>query len=95
MAKRQFTIDANQEKIHVEGHAHKSVALKYLMKRRRSLLMTREPTKLERLFCDLPKTVKVIGKHITRSYVINWEKEGTTDFQGSRFVFVLQENNNG
>lgn len=94
LAKRQFTIDTNQEKICVEGHTHKNVALKYLMKRRRSLLMTKDPNKVERLYCDLPQIVKVMGKNLTRSYVINWEKEGTTDFQGSRFVFALQENNN-
>ena len=93
MAQRQFTIHASEETIYLEGHTHKNVALKYLMKRRRSLLMTKDPTKVERLFYDLPQTVKVMGKHVTRSYAINWEKEGTTDFQGSRFVFVLRENN--
>lgn len=92
LAKRQFTIDTNQEKICVEGHTHKNVALKYLMKRRRSLLMTKDPNKVERLYCNLPQTVKVMGRHVTRSYAINWEKQGTTDFQGSRFVFALQEN---
>ena len=94
MAKRQFTIDTNQEKVCVEGHTHKNVALKYLMKRRRSLLMTKDPNKVERLYCNLPQTVKVMGKHVTHSYAINWEKKGTTDFQGSRFVFALQENHN-
>jgi predicted NAD-dependent protein-ADP-ribosyltransferase YbiA (DUF1768 family) len=94
LAKRRFTIDINQEKICVEGHTHKNVALKYLMKRRRSLLMTKDPNKVERLYCNLPQTVKVMGKHVTRSYAINWEKKGTTDFQGSRFVFALQENHN-
>lgn len=94
LAKRRFTIDINQEKICVEGHTHKNVALKYLMKRRRSLLMTKDRDKVERLYSTLPQTVKVVGKHVTRSYAINWEKEGTTDFQGSRFVFALQENHN-
>ncbi len=94
LVKRQFTIDSSQEKISVEGHTHKNVALKYLMKKRRSLLMTKDPNKVEKLFYSLPKTIKVMGKHISRSYVINWEKEGTTDFQGSRYVFVLQESNN-
>jgi hypothetical protein len=78
----------------VEGHTHKNVALKYLMKRRRSLLMTKDRNKVERLYSNLPQTVKVVGKHVTRSYAINWEKEGITDFQGSRFVFALQENHN-
>ena len=94
LGKRQFTIDVKQEKICVEGHTHKNVALRYLMKRRRSLLMTKDPDKVERLYCDLPQTVEVRGKYITRSYAINWEKKGTADFQGSRFVFALQENHN-
>ena len=91
LAKRQFTIDTDQEKICVEGHTHKNVALKYLMKKRRSLLMTKDPNKIERLYCDLPHNLKIMGKHVTHSYAINWEKVGTTDFQGSRFVFALQE----
>ncbi|TMP96522.1 MAG: hypothetical protein E6K99_09975 [Thaumarchaeota archaeon] len=33
MAKRGFTIDTGSEKIDVEGHEHKNVAVKYLMKR--------------------------------------------------------------
>jgi len=94
LVKRVFTIDTNQEMISVEGHTHKNVALKYLMKKRRSLLMTKDPNKVERLYCELPQTVKIMGKYVTRSYAINWEREGTTDFQGSRFVFALQEQTN-
>ena len=94
LAKRQFTIDTDQEKICVEGHTHKNVALKYLMKKRRSLLMTKDPNKIERLYCDLPHSLKIMGKQVTHSYAINWEKVGTTDFQGSRFVFALQEQTN-
>lgn len=94
LVKRVFTIDTNREMISVEGHTHKNVALKYLMKKRRSLLMTKDPNKVERLYCELPQTVKIMGKHVTHSYAINWEREGTTDFQGSRFVFALQEQTN-
>ena len=94
LGKRQFTINANEEKISVEGHTHKNVALKYLMKRRRSLLMTKDPEKVEKLYCSLPQSVEVMGKNVTHSYAVSWEKEGTTDFQGSRFVFALEENNN-
>jgi predicted NAD-dependent protein-ADP-ribosyltransferase YbiA (DUF1768 family) len=94
LVKRVFTIDTNREMISVEGHTHKNVALKYLMKKRRSLLMTKDPNKVERLYCELPQTVKIMGKYVTRSYAINWEREGTTDFQGSRFVFALQEQTN-
>lgn len=94
LGKRQFTINANEEKISVEGHTHKNVALKYLMKRRRSLLMTKDPDKVEKLYCSLPQCVEVMGQNVTHSYAVNWEKEGTTDFQGSRFVFALEKNNN-
>lgn len=94
LAKRQFTIDTDQEKICAEGHTHKNVALKYLMRKRRSLLMTKDPNKIERLYCDLPHSLKIMGKQVTHSYAINWEKVGTTDFQGSRFVFALQEQTN-
>ncbi|HZD81989.1 MAG TPA: hypothetical protein VE076_03840, partial [Nitrososphaeraceae archaeon] len=75
MTKRQFTIDINKEQIPVEGQVHKNVAIKYLMKRRRSLLTTKNPDKVEKLYSDLPKTIKIIGKQVTRAYKVNWEKE--------------------
>ena len=91
MGKRKFTIDLGNEKIEVEGHMHKNVAIKYLMKRRRSLLMTRDKEKVEKLFAEIPKTISIVGGHLTKSYQINWEREGTTEFEGSRFVFTLTE----
>ena len=91
MGKRKFTIDIGNEKIEVEGHQHKNVAIKYLMKRRRSLLMTRDKDKVEKLFHDVPKTISIVGSHLTKSYKVNWEREGTTEFEGSRFVFTLTE----
>lgn len=91
MAKRQFVIDIGSEQIPVEGHQPRNVAIKYLMRRRRSLLMTRDKTKVERLWESLPKTIKILGKQSAKSYRINWEREGKTDFQGSRFVFTLEE----
>ncbi|HEX2614116.1 MAG TPA: hypothetical protein VHL10_01375 [Nitrososphaera sp.] len=91
MAKRQFTIDTGKEQIPVEGQVHRNVAVKYLMKRRRSLLMTKNPEKVEKLFTDLPKTIKIIGKQLTREYKINWERMGTEEFEGSRFVFTLDD----
>ena len=91
MGKRKFTIDVGNEKIEVEGHMHKNVAIKYLMKRRRSLLMTRNKEKVERLYENVPKAISIIGGHVTKSYQVNWEREGTTEFQGSRFVFTLTE----
>jgi len=91
LAKRQFTIDIGKEQIPVEGQVHKNVAVKYLMKRRRSLLMTKNPEKVEKLYADLPKTIKIVGKQLTREYKINWERMGTEEFEGSRFVFTLDD----
>jgi len=91
MGKRKFTIDLGNEKIEVEGHLHKNVAIKYLMKRRRSLIMTRDKAKVERLYESVPKGISIIGGHLTKSYKVNWEREGTTEFEGSRFVFTLTE----
>jgi hypothetical protein len=91
MAKRQFVIDLGTQQIPVEGHQPKNVAVKYLMKRRRSLLMTRDKEKVEHLWESLPQNIKILGKQSAKSYKINWEREGKTDFQGSRFVFTLHE----
>ena len=93
MPKRQFTIDTSKEQIPVEGQVHRNVAVKYLMKRRRSLLTTKSPEKVEKLYSDLPKTIKIIGKQVTRAYNVNWEKEGSEEYCGSRFVFTLAEDN--
>ena len=91
MGKRKFSIDLGNEKIEVEGYQHKSVAIKYLMKRRRSLLMTRDKEKVEKIFQDVPKAISIIGSQLIKSYKINWEREGTIEFEGSRFVFTLTE----
>ena len=91
MAKRQFTIDTGKEQIPVEGQLHRNVAVKYLMKRRRSLLMTKNPEKIEKLWEDLPKNIKIIGKQVTREYRVMWERLGTEEFEGSRFAFTLQD----
>jgi len=91
LAKRQFTIDTGTEQIPVEGQVHKNVAVRYLMKRRRSVIMTKNPEKVEKLFSSLPKTIKIIGKQLTREYKVNWEREGTEEFAGSRFVFTLDD----
>ena len=95
MGKRQFTIETNNEQIPVEGLLHKNIAVKYLMKRRRSLLMTKDPQKVEKLYSELPQNIKIIGKQVTHAYKINWEKEGTEEYQGSRFVFTLDDYDNG
>jgi hypothetical protein len=91
LLKRQFTIDLGAEKISVEGQVHRNVALKYLMKRRRSLLSTKDPEKVDDLFLKLPKRISIMGKVITRAYKVIWQKEGTEEFVGSRFVFKLED----
>jgi predicted NAD-dependent protein-ADP-ribosyltransferase YbiA (DUF1768 family) len=91
MAKRPFTIDIGSEQIEVEGHEHRNVAVKYLMKRRRSLLSTKDPAKVERMFGELPTTVKIIGKQVTKGYKVSWEKTGTGEFSGARFTFEIVE----
>jgi hypothetical protein len=91
LAKRQFTIDTGKEQIAVEGQLHRNVAVKYLMKRRRSLLMTKNSEKTEKLWEDLPKNIKIIGKQVTREYKVKWERLGTEEFEGSRFAFTLQD----
>jgi len=75
----------------VEGHAHKNVAVKYLMRRRRSLLGTRDPQKVDTLYSSLPTNIKIIGKQLTHEYKINWERVGSAEFEGSRFVFTMDE----
>ena len=91
MAKRSFTIETGREKIEVEGHEHKNVAVKYLMKRRRSLLSTKDAAKVEKLFSELPTEVKIVGKQVTKSYQVAWEKTGTGEFAGARFTFTITE----
>jgi predicted NAD-dependent protein-ADP-ribosyltransferase YbiA (DUF1768 family) len=90
MAKRAFTIDIGTEKIAVEGHAHQNVAVKYLMKRRRSLF-TKDPAKVEKLFSEVPKHISIIGANITKSYNVTWERVSTGEFAGARFTFTLEE----
>ena len=51
--------------------------------------MTKDKEKVEKLFAILPRSISVIGKNVTHKYIVNWEREGITDFEGSRFVFTL------
>ena len=91
MGKRRFTIDLGSEKMEVEGHQHRNVAVRYLMRRRRSILMTRDRDKAEKLFEAVPEFISIIVGHVTKVYNINCEQEGIKEFEGSRFVFALAE----
>ena len=79
------------EEISIEGYAHKSVATKYFMKRRRSLLVTKDKQKVEQLFKGLPRKVIVKGKQVSKTFKVNWERVGTTEFEGARFTFTLEQ----
>ncbi len=94
MTKREFIIDDGREKIQELGYLHKNVAVKYLMKRRRSLLTTKNLEKVESLFAGLPRRISIIGKQITHDYEVNWERQGTSECEGSRFVFTLKSLDN-
>ena len=91
MAKRAFTIDIGTEKIPVEGHAHLNVAIKYLMKRRRSIIFTKDPEKKEKLFADVPKKISIIGANVTKTYDVAWERVSTGEFAGAKYTFTLEE----
>jgi hypothetical protein len=90
-SKRTFTIDTGKEQIQVEGSDYQKVAVKYLMKRRRSLLFTKDLAKADKLWEDLPKQVKIIGAQLTKIFAVEWEKVGTKEFAGARFTFELEE----
>ena len=81
----------DNDDIPVLGHTHRNVAVKYLMKRRRSLLMTKDATKIENLYLSLPKEITVKSKRVNHVYSINWERVGTENFEGSRFPFTISE----
>lgn len=83
-------IDTGKEEVPIEGYEHKSVATKYLMKRRRSLLVTKDKEKVNRLFDELPREVTVKGQQLDKTFKVNWERVGTTEFEGARFVFTLE-----
>ncbi|MDP9197409.1 MAG: hypothetical protein M3O24_02465 [Thermoproteota archaeon] len=91
LAKREFTIQVDGGNLQAYGHLHKNVALKYLMKRRRSILMTKDKENVEKIFTDLPRSISIVGRNITHRYTVNWQRDGITDFEGSRFVFTLEE----
>lgn len=91
MVKKEFIMVVNDSQIPVLGHTHRNVAVKYLMKRRRSLLMTKDPVKVENLYTSLPSQIMVKSKRVSRAYNINWERVGTENFEGSRFPFTISE----
>jgi hypothetical protein len=55
--------------------------------------MTKDIEKVENLYSNLPRSVKIIGKQITRSYTVRWERQGVEDYVGARFVFMIHEEN--
>jgi hypothetical protein len=92
-----FAIKAGKETIQAEGLTHESALTAYLMKRRRSLLSTRDPARADQLFSSLPKKATVSGGGTSKAYRVNWEKVGgrKSRFQGARFVFSVEESGLG
>jgi hypothetical protein len=91
VAKRKFIVQMGQETLELEGHEPRALVIRYLMKRRRSLLSTKDPTKVDTLYQALPKQITVKSTKSTRSFIINWERVGTGEFEGARFAFTLEE----
>mgnify|MGYP001574703541 CR=1 FL=1 len=60
------------------------------MTRRRSLLSTKDKEKVEKLFNSLPRQIIVKGKQLDKTFNINWERIGKTEFEGSRFIFTIE-----
>ena len=46
---------------------------------------------MDTLYSSLPTNIKIIGKQLTHEYKINWERVGSAEFEGSRFVFTMDE----
>jgi hypothetical protein len=65
--------------------------VRYLMKKRKILLFTRNPAKAEEMFGKMPTHADVTSLRIRKSYDIKWEKVGTGEFRGARFAFKLEE----
>jgi hypothetical protein len=77
------SIKAGKETIKAEGLAHESALTACLMKRRRSLLSSRDPAKADQLFSNLPKKAVVSGGDASKSYRVGG---GRSRFPGARCV---------
>jgi hypothetical protein len=93
----EFSIKTDKALVHVEGRTHESSLTAYLMKRRRSLLSTRDPARADLFFSDLPKKATVSGGGASKAYRVKWEKIGgrKSRFPGARFVFSVEESGLG
>ncbi len=91
MGKRKFLLDFGTEKVEVEGYDPQKALIKYLMKKRRSLLMTKDKEKVERLWKSVPSEATVSSARSVKKYRINWKEKGEGEFEGARYVFYLEE----
>ena len=57
--------------------------------------MTKNSERVEKLWQDLPKSIKIIGKQVTKEYRVRWERLGREEFEGSRFAFTLEDEGEG
>ena len=91
MGKRKFMLDFGTEKVEVEGYDPQKALIKYLMKKRRSLLMTKDKEKVERLWKAVPSEATVSSARSVKKYRIIWKEKGEGEFEGARYVFYLEE----
>ena len=57
--------------------------------------MTKDSEKVEKLWQDLPKRIRIIGRQVTKEYRVKWERLGREEFEGSRFAFTLEDQGEG
>lgn len=53
--------------------------------------MTKYSEKVEKLWADQQKKIKIIGKQVTREHRVNLKRLGSEEFEDSRFVFTLED----
>lgn len=46
---------------------------------------------MDTLYSSLPTNIKIIGRQLTHEYKVNWARVGSAEFEGSRFVFTMDE----
>jgi hypothetical protein len=92
-----FTIKLEDATVNAEGLTHESALTAYLMKRRRSLLFTRDPARADQLFSSLPVKAIVSGGGTSKAYRVKWEKVGgrRSRFSEARYVFSVEESGLG
>ncbi|MEM4102392.1 MAG: hypothetical protein QXN78_03190, partial [Conexivisphaerales archaeon] len=84
MVKRKFIIDLDGEKVEIEGYDPKKALIRYLMKKRRSMLMTKDKEKVEKMWEKVPSNASVSGARSEKNYKITWKRLGEGELAGAR-----------